>query len=233
MSLVGSETWSFWELISFFGPKIAFALVCGGIVGLERELKRKTAGIKTNILICVGSALYTALSVLISGAYARETGFYGDPARIAAQIVPGIGFLGAGAIIQARGTILGLTTAATIWVVAAIGVCVGMGYLWIGLVIAIAVVAVLVFISILEESLLGKSVLFNCDIIVEDPKKGKVWMLVNQAVEENNMGLEDFDVTYENGRSTLKIKYRGTKENSKKFLLQIWKLPGVVEVKQQ
>src|SRR3954470_18547453 len=105
--LPGSSNWSFVQLLHFFGPRILFAVLCGGLIGLERELKNKPAGIKTNILICLGSALYTCVSILISQVNA-STDHFGDPARIAAQIVAGIGFLGGGTIIQARGTILGL-----------------------------------------------------------------------------------------------------------------------------
>src|SRR3954468_9689037 len=106
MSLA-STNWSFLELSHYFLPKMFFAILCGGIVGLERELKNKPAGIKTNILICLGSALYTSVSILMSTTISN-TDHFGDPARVAAQIVSGIGFLGGGTIIQARGTILGL-----------------------------------------------------------------------------------------------------------------------------
>src|SRR5687767_6603450 len=114
-----SSVWTFAELLHYLGPRILFAILCGGIIGLERELKNKPAGIKTNMLICLGASLYTSVSVMASQGIA-ESGHYGDPSRVAAQIVSGIGFLGGGTIIQARGTITGLTTAATIWVVAAI-----------------------------------------------------------------------------------------------------------------
>src|SRR3954470_8470832 len=164
-----SATWNFIQLIQFFGPKVFFAILCGGLIGLERELKNKPAGIKTNILICLGSALYTSVSVLISASFAKE-GHFGDPARIAAQIVSGIGFLGGGTIIQSRGTILGLTTAATIWVVAAIGVCIGMGHPDIGIAAALTVVLVLVATNIFEDKVLGRSLIFACDIVADDPE---------------------------------------------------------------
>ena len=105
--------------------KLALAVVLGGAIGLEREIKGKPTGLRTNILICVGSALLSDISVRI-GIMDNGTRF-GDPGRIAAQIVSGIGFLGAGTIMQARGTVTGLTSAATIWVVAAIGMALGGG----------------------------------------------------------------------------------------------------------
>jgi putative Mg2+ transporter-C (MgtC) family protein len=99
--------------------------VLGGVVGLERELSGKPAGLRTNILICLGSAILMDLSARIS--VLPDGTRVGDPARLAAQVVTGIGFLGAGTILQARGVVVGLTTAATIWVVAAIGLTVGAG----------------------------------------------------------------------------------------------------------
>jgi putative Mg2+ transporter-C (MgtC) family protein len=110
--------------------RLLLAAVLGGIVGLEREISGKPAGLRTNMLICLGAALLTELSIGVAALANEEnilTGspFRADPARIAAQIVSGIGFLGAGTILQARGNVIGLTTAATIWVVAAIGMAVG------------------------------------------------------------------------------------------------------------
>jgi putative Mg2+ transporter-C (MgtC) family protein len=105
------------------GILIITSLILGGLVGWEREMKGKSAGIKTNIMICLGSCLYTATSLLNIAHHN-----FGDPNRVAAQVVSGIGFLGAGAIIQGKGGVSGLTTAASIWAVAAIGVAVGYGY---------------------------------------------------------------------------------------------------------
>ncbi len=96
------------------------AVLLGGAIGLERELRGKAAGLRTNILICLGSVLFTHLSIHMAGPA-------GDPARIAAQVVTGIGFLGAGTILHSRGAIAGLTSAATIWLVAAVGVAIGTG----------------------------------------------------------------------------------------------------------
>jgi putative Mg2+ transporter-C (MgtC) family protein len=110
--------------------RVALAAVLGGALGLERELREREAGLRTHLLVAVGSALFTIVSAygfhafLSSGASVVRA----DPTRIAAQIVTGIGFLGAGAIIRQGLSIRGLTTAATLWVVAAIGLAVGAGY---------------------------------------------------------------------------------------------------------
>jgi putative Mg2+ transporter-C (MgtC) family protein len=102
--------------------RLALAGVLGGLIGLERELRERGAGLRTHLLVSVGAALFT-----IAGAY----GFGGvrvDPTRVAAQIVTGVGFLGAGAIIRQGFSVRGLTTAATLWVVAAVGLAAGAGY---------------------------------------------------------------------------------------------------------
>jgi putative Mg2+ transporter-C (MgtC) family protein len=107
--------------------RLVLAAGLGGLVGLEREASGKPAGFRTNLLICVGAALVTELSVSIARDVTLPGGFRSDPGRLAAQIVSGIGFLGAGTIMQSRGSVVGLTTAATLWVVAALGMAVGAG----------------------------------------------------------------------------------------------------------
>ena len=101
--------------------RLLLAAVLGGALGFERELRQKSAGLRTNILVTIGAALFTLMSYELADAAGA------DPSRIAAQIVTGIGFLGAGAIIRRDGDVHGLTTAATIWVNAAVGVAVGGG----------------------------------------------------------------------------------------------------------
>ncbi len=104
--------------------RLLLAAVFGGIVGAEREWRDKAAGFRTNILICLGSALIMIISITLSEDYES---YMMDPARIAAQIVSGIGFLGAGAIIRDRFGIKGITTAATIWLTAGMGMAIGAG----------------------------------------------------------------------------------------------------------
>lgn len=116
--------------------QLGLATVLGGAIGLERELGGKPAGLRTNILICLGSVLYTHLSIAMVGSAA-------DPTRVAGQIVTGVGFIGAGTILHARGAVVGLTSAATIWVVAAIGVALGSGFYLEGIGTTLVVLAVL------------------------------------------------------------------------------------------
>ena len=140
--------WESWDQLSTvllpFMVRGGVAALCGAMIGLEREFKKKAAGFRTNILICVGAAIYMCAGLLLTNA----GGAPGDPARIAAQVVTGIGFLGAGCIIQAGGRVTGLTTAATIWVVASIGIVAGAGFPVLAL---IATVMVLVTLAVLGQ----------------------------------------------------------------------------------
>lgn len=115
---------------------ILLAVCCGAAIGLERQLKHKPAGLRTNILICLGAAVFTIISRQMAGDKDSIT-------RIAAQIVTGVGFLGAGAVIQDRGGIHGLTTAATIWLVASVGMACG------AKLYALAVISTLIAIIVL------------------------------------------------------------------------------------
>jgi putative Mg2+ transporter-C (MgtC) family protein len=124
--------------------QLLLAILLGGAVGLERELSGKPAGLRTNILICVGATLFTVLSLKLSGVR-------GDPARVAAQILPGVGFIGAGTIMHARGSVSGLTSAATIWVVSAIGMALGAGAFEEALGTALLVIIVLQGLGWLER----------------------------------------------------------------------------------
>jgi putative Mg2+ transporter-C (MgtC) family protein len=101
--------------------RLSLATVLGGLIGLERQLRHKPAGLRTNLFICFGAAMYTILSSELAGK------FGGDHTRVAAQIIPGIGFIGAGSILHARGAVVGLTTAATLFVVASVGMAAGGG----------------------------------------------------------------------------------------------------------
>jgi putative Mg2+ transporter-C (MgtC) family protein len=119
------------------------AVICGILVGGERQRREKSAGLRTMALVCLGSAVFT----MVSFAFASNTG---DSGRVAAQIVTGIGFLGAGAILHGRRIISGMTTAASIWMIAAIGMTVGAGYAIAGLALSLLVNRLLVVFFLYE-----------------------------------------------------------------------------------
>ena len=130
-------------------PRVLLATLIGGLIGVERERKRKSAGFRTNILIALGAAIFTIGSITLSPD--------GDPTRIAAQIVTGIGFLGAGAIMQNRDGVQGLTTAATVWANAALGVACGGGQFRLAIIGAGIVLAVLFALPPIEAAIERKS----------------------------------------------------------------------------
>lgn len=130
--------------------RIFLAAFLGGLVGFEREIRGRTAGFRTHMLVCVGSALFMATSFLVSVQCAQ----FGvvDPSRIAAGVVTGVGFLGAGAVIRFGSSVQGLTTAASIWTVSAIGLAIGAGLYNAGIITTVIVLIVL-FLSRLERRL--------------------------------------------------------------------------------
>ncbi len=148
------EDWARLQLIlPAFLVRCGVAVLCGGLIGLERQVKGKPAGFRTNILICLGASMYMAVGLLLVNAGGQGGS---DPARIAAQVVTGIGFLGAGCIIQQRGRIVGLTTAATIWVVAAIGIIAGAGFPVLAVISSVIVLVTLVVLGTLEDRFLDR-----------------------------------------------------------------------------
>jgi putative Mg2+ transporter-C (MgtC) family protein len=153
--IVFYEGWDqFARILVPFLVRCGAAALCGAMIGLERELKAKPAGFRTNILICLGSAMYMYVGLLLVNEAGERVN---DSARIAAQVVTGIGFLGAGCIIQDRGQVRGLTTAATIWVVAAIGIISGAGFPMLAFVATAIVVGTLGLLRGVEKLLTQSS----------------------------------------------------------------------------
>ncbi len=125
--------------------RLVASIVAGAVIGFERELHDKPAGFRTNILICLGAALFTILSIYMVGDK------YSDKERIAAQVVTGVGFLGAGTIVHFKGNVIGLTTAATIWAVASIGMAFGAGAYVVGSVATALTAAILFGLAYAED----------------------------------------------------------------------------------
>ncbi len=133
------------ELIDFPWPQLATSIFCGGLIGLERQLRGKPAGIRTSILICMGTQVFVYLGSSI-------TGGQGDPTRVVGQVVTGVGFLGAGVIMSKEGLVKGVTSAAVIWVLSAIGAASGLGQLGYAFIITFSCLATLIGVEFLESS---------------------------------------------------------------------------------
>lgn len=131
--------------------KLTVSALLGGAVGWQREARERPAGLRTHVLVCVGSAVYTLVSLSFTGAGA-------DPGRVAAQVATGMGFLGAGTIIRHGATVRGLTTAASLWAVAAIGLCAGIGgeTYWVAGIATVIVLATLTVLRRLEYGMVAR-----------------------------------------------------------------------------
>jgi putative Mg2+ transporter-C (MgtC) family protein len=160
---------------------IFVSMACGALVGSERERRDKPAGLRTVILISVGSTIFTLVSLLLSSLKPMA-----DPARLAAQIIPGIGFLGAGAIIHARGTVLGLTTGATIWAVSAVGVTIGAGYVAAGICFTLAIFFTLSILHRLDWLVVGRCMNRRA-VIVYRPDNGKTLPLIQEVIDRHRV----------------------------------------------
>lgn len=143
--------------------RMLIALAIGGAIGIEREFKGKPAGIRTNMLMCFGACLIMIISIEV----ARMRGGTSDPGRIAAQVVTGIGFLGAGTIIRSRFHVAGLTTAATIWVLSALGLAVGAGYLLLAVVGGLLITLTLTLVGYIERMLTKRHGYYTLQIELE------------------------------------------------------------------
>ena len=153
--------------------RLIVSFLLGAIIGLERQTRRREAGLRTFTLICLGSTLAMLLSIWIPQIYPNFLN--GDPGRIAAQVLTGIGFLGAGAIIQSHGSVQGLTTAACIWVVAVIGLAVGAGMYLPAAIVTLFTVSVLFSLEKLEKRMMlsgvNKILTITCSTSDIDLKK--------------------------------------------------------------
>jgi putative Mg2+ transporter-C (MgtC) family protein len=213
--------------------RLALAAVLGGAIGVERELRLREAGLRTHLLVAVGSALFTIVSAygfhdfLTSG----QSVVRADPTRIAAQIVTGIGFLGAGAIIRQGLSIRGLTTAATLWVVAAVGLAAGAGY-YSGAVITTALVLFALYpLRILAYRIVRRFRPEDGVLLVELPLGQSPGSVIDE-VERARVRLDSIELSQEGERRRLELDIAlppGTQVPS--LVARIADLPGVTGVR--
>lgn len=165
--------------------RLLLASVLGGVIGLERQLRHKPAGLRTNMFICFGAAMFTVLSKQLAGVDS-------DSARIAAQIIPGIGFIGAGSILHARGSVTGLTTAATLFVVASIGMAAGGGLYLIASSATIIILIALELLGRMEAIFALKS--FNATYEVTGRSVDAMVREVNRLIDTEQLTMQSIHV---------------------------------------
>lgn len=199
---------------------VLLSVICGGLIGLEREYHDKPAGFRTLILICLGSTLFTLVS--------REFSASGDPARIAAQIVTGIGFLGAGVILHGRMKVQGLTTAATVWVTAAVGMAIGAQMYALSVGCTVLIVILLSPMQILERELEKKYRLHIYDISF----KSNTMPLdaIRGFIRECSLRVKDLHYHSEEGEYRIHLSMKGSVANSRLWLQKMMSLPEIKEI---
>jgi uncharacterized membrane protein YhiD involved in acid resistance len=201
-----------------FAVRLLIATGLGGLIGLQRELSGKPAGLRTNMLICLGAALVTHVSLALPARLG-----IGDPARIAAQIITGIGFLGAGTIMRSRHAVHGLTSAATIWVVAAVGLAVGAGFERQAALAAVLIILALAGLGKVEARLLGQGTM-TASLIVDnaaaDPEELMERLGVRRELSRKWTHLG-------NGRARLSVAWRGIEGDAARLVGTVAAIPGV------
>ncbi|HLU24409.1 MAG TPA: MgtC/SapB family protein, partial [Longimicrobiales bacterium] len=193
----------------------------------------KPAGLRTNLLICVGAALLTELSIAIAR-MAEPAGFRtADPARLAAQIVSGIGFLGAGTIIQARGSVVGLTTAATLWVVAAIGIAAGSGAYVEAVGTTVLVIIVLILLGRLEGRLLEWRAEADVAIEVLGDAGPDFARRIDEAVTRAGFQAQLLELEQVDGRVRGTFRVIGPRRQLETMMHEVLEIPNVKRISRQ
>jgi putative Mg2+ transporter-C (MgtC) family protein len=209
------------DLFSRSLARLTLAAVLGAVIGLERELKRKPAGLRTNMFICFGSALFTILSTELANAFG-----VGDHTRIAAQIIPGIGFIGAGSILHDKGGVSGLTTAATIFVVASIGMAAGGGLYVLAVFSAMLIYLALHLLGILERQLNLKPLTMNYTIISNKTADDLV-AEVNSIMEDQAKEMQAMHLSRAGEKEKLVFRVDGTQHEHKLLMEQLRQLADI------
>jgi putative Mg2+ transporter-C (MgtC) family protein len=211
--------------------RLALAAILGGLIGVERELREREAGLRTHLLVAVGSALFT-----IVGAY----GFHDflasgrsvvDPTRIAAQIVTGIGFLGAGAIIRQGFSVRGLTTAATLWVVAAVGLASGAGYYSAAVITTALVLIALYPLRIIAYRILRRFRAEDGRLLVELPAGAPPGQLLDE-IERSGARVTALELSQEGDRRRLELDLALPRDlTAPRLVAQLADVPNVADVR--
>ena len=201
--------------------KLILAAILGGIIGIEREIRDKPAGLRTNILICVGSTLFMSISAKV----AQILG--GDPTRIAAQIISGIGFLGAGAVLHSHGFVLGLTTAATIWVVAGVGMALGSGMYLVAVFVTAMSLVTLYLLSFIEDKIQGRTS-YSYSLVVSDLNQALA--SINRVLQESSVSAASFNFKKRAGHYRVWFNLLIPRETNIKIIQRLSEVPEIVQV---
>ncbi len=210
--------------------RLFLAVICGGIIGIERERKHRPAGFRTHILICIGAAMTTLTSQYL----VLERGLYTDMARLGAQVIAGIGFIGAGTIIiTKRRQVKGLTTAAGLWTAAIVGLCCGAGYYEGAIITTVVVILAELVFARLEYIIISHARSVN--IFVEYSESGKLGTIVD-TIKKSGAFILDLEITKNTAESknpcaTFSLQ-TPRKISPQVLMTRIAKLEGIVSVEE-
>lgn len=215
------------DLIGVF-MRVLASMFCGGMIGFERGRSNQPAGMRTYMLVCLGAAV-----VMVTGEYVYREFGAGDPSRLGAQVISGIGFLGAGSIvISGKSKIRGLTTAAGLWVSACIGLVVGIGYIKAGILATLAVYVIIVILKPIEEVMLHRQQAIEVIFVFGDFSKLDDFneKLVELKIKPSQVNIHNEDKDKKTAVVTINSYPKKKKEAIVKFLMEI---EGVKTVKYQ
>jgi putative Mg2+ transporter-C (MgtC) family protein len=205
--------------------KLLLAIALGGIIGLERETSQKPAGLRTHILICASAAMLMILSRLMLAGPAY-TG--GETLRVAAAAITGMGFIGAGAIIQSQGSVHGLTTAATLWTVSGLGLVVGAGYYMVAVLFSGLVLAALVLFRRVEETHLKKA-LYHYHLKIKDSPD--VLVNLRKLIFHLGLKLAELNLKKERNVSVVSLSFSSSEEKERQFNQGLFDMGDILEIK--
>lgn len=205
--------------------KLILAVALGGLIGFEKESSQKPAWFRTNILICIGATMMMIFSQLIL--QGEESGS-SDITRIAAGVITGIGFIGAGTVIQAKGIAVGLTSAATLWAVAGLGLVIGGGYYLIAIIFTGIIILTFVIFRQLESQYL-KHTLYHYHLKTKYSKD----ILLNIKKLALHEGIKFKDISHEEEGNiyTIDFSFPATEDKEQKFKWGLLNLDGILEIK--
>lgn len=210
------------ELIMQIVPRLVLAAFLGGFIGLEREVSGKPAGLRTQMFICVGAAFFTILSTQLASHWG------GDHTRIAAQIIPGIGFIGAGSILHSRGSVTGLTTAATLFVVASIGMAAGGGLYLPAVFAAILVLVALRLLGWMETRLRLKAMAQTYEALGSDTDT--VLNTINRILADEDLIMQTVQVSRTNHASRVQFTIEANRTEHEVLLSLMRRAPELQSV---
>lgn len=210
--------------------RLFVALMLGGLIGIEREGIRRPAGLRTHILVCVSSALVMLSGIYLSDVFANINSI--DPARLGAQVISGIGFLGAGTILKGSSGVKGLTTAASLWSVAGIGIACGIGFYWGAIICTALILFALMIFGKIEKFIKSRDHALYIEILCENQSSNLEKII--DTFNKKNIGIKNMDTTILNNKSMLELKFiailpRGSKPQV--IINEITHIDGINSIK--